>query len=102
MGSAKSKYKIVAVSAQQSTPEETPLQAPDWLALPIQKLQPLRAESLQICGNLGKGKFGLVCLCRHLPSTKHVAVKYMPKDIIFENQCLIRIQQVLRINKTLS
>ena len=43
---------------------------------------------------IGKGKFGLVFIGRHSNGNKHVAIKYIPKQIIFETQSSTRIQQV--------
>lgn len=43
---------------------------------------------------LGKGKFGFVFLAKCLANQKHYAIKYIPKQIIFDNQCVKKIQQV--------
>ena len=43
---------------------------------------------------IGKGKFGLVYTAQHMATSKHVAIKFISKDIIFETKGVQRIQQV--------
>ena len=50
----------------------------------------------------GKGKFGIVFFSLHLASKKHVAIKYIPKQIIFDTQSIARIQQEVDIISKLS
>ena len=91
------------------------MKCPDWLADSAKQLGPIKKENFDtsipigdcciefiyevvaflISGNgLGKGKFGLVFIGRHSNGSKHVAIKYIPKQIIFETQSSTRIQQV--------
>lgn len=44
--------------------------------------------------NTGKGKFGIVYFAQEAITSKAVAIKFIPKQIIYENKCLKRIQQV--------
>ena len=45
----------------------------------------------------GKGKFGIVYVAQESISSKAVAIKFISKQVIFENKCLKRIQQVCYI-----
>ena len=51
---------------------------------------------------LGKGKFGIVYMSKCVESKKYVAIKYIPKEIIFESKALVRIKQEIQFASTLS
>jgi len=81
MGGSSSSYKLINGSSGNSSPE--------WLASPDMKLMPMKAEIFTHTRVLGKGKFGLVYLAKHQQSTKdfrHVAIKYISKQTIFDFQ----------------
>lgn len=65
----------------------------DWVAQINSKLVSLKSESFNPISPLGKGKFGHVFLCQHTNSGKHVAIKFIPKEIVAECQCATRLQQ---------
>lgn len=50
---------------------------------------------------LGKGKFGIVYLAKSKETGTFVAIKYIPKDIIFESKATSRIRQELYFASTL-
>jgi serine/threonine protein kinase len=55
---------------------------------------PLRMEAFNMKVVIGKGKFGLVYTAQHIAAKKHVAIKFISKEIIFETKGVQRIQQV--------
>lgn len=69
---------------------------PDWLADPCSKLVG-KAENFTTLTGIGKGKFGFVYLCRHSPSQKHVAVKFISKAFVNETQSLVRLNQEIAL-----
>lgn len=91
-GGSSVNYKIIDGSANASTVGKS-----EWLADSSTRLLPINAESFQVKKATGKGKFGLVFLSCHSNTGKHVAIKFIPKDIITETQSAIRIQQELDI-----
>lgn len=98
MGGNSSKYKIAVGDGRSTLLSDNQV---EWMASPQQKVLPIKYDSFSVCGNLGKGKFGFVFLCKHHSSSKHVAIKYISKDAIFENRSLIRIQQEASINQSM-
>jgi serine/threonine protein kinase len=66
----------------------------DWVANSSNKgINPMKAESFNPISPLGKGKFGHVFLCQHSNSGKHVAIKFISKEIVSECQSATRLQQ---------
>eukprot|EP01038_Epipyxis_sp_PR26KG_P010546 gene10546-14168_t len=92
MGSGLTSYKLAKASDSDSH-----CSAPDWLAERGSKLSAFNVENVEKLIPIGKGKFGLVFLSKHKPSSKIVAVKFIPKQVIFENESLSRIQQEMNI-----
>ncbi len=77
-----------------------------WILDPhVTRIPPVRSDHFIPITPLGKGKFGLVFLCQHKSNNnnvnsvnpKFVAVKFIPKSIIFECKCIDRIQHELDI-----
>ena len=90
-GASSSSYKCVATGVMQRA-------RPNWLADPAEKLLPCKAENFKDLTACGKGKFGMVFLSKHLGgSGKHVAIKYISKDFIFETQSLLRLNQEIDV-----
>mmetsp|Transcript_20639 Transcript_20639/g.29553 ORF Transcript_20639/g.29553 Transcript_20639/m.29553 type:complete len:375 (-) Transcript_20639:452-1576(-) len=87
MGGSGSKYKM-----NSSKTRETQF-CPDWLADSGTKISPLKKENFENGAGIGKGKFGIVFTAKHSPGNKTYAIKFISKQIIFECQCLSRIQQ---------
>lgn len=48
----------------------------------------------------GKGKFGLVFLAQHKPTSKFVAIKFISKQAIFDSQKLEKFQQEITVLQT--
>lgn len=91
---ASSKFKCYAEAEAGGGSGRRP--RPDWLADPCSKLVG-KAESFASVTGIGKGKFGFVYLCRHSPSQKHVAVKFISKAFVNETQSLGRLNQEIAL-----
>eukprot|EP01036_Dinobryon_divergens_P024807 gene24807-33287_t len=87
MGGSIVKYKPNAIISSRE------IQCPEWLADSAKQMGQIKKENFDTSIPIGKGKFGLVFIGKHLNGNKHVAIKYIPKQIIFETQSSTRIQQ---------
>jgi len=92
-GASREAYRCEANASSTRKPRERPT----WLMPASQKL-----ASLKDFSNLraiGKGKFGLVYLCKQGQgaSGKCVAIKYITKAMIHETQCLVRLNQEVQV-----
>ena len=56
------------------------------------QILPMKGDSFVPLKAVGKGKFGLVYLCKHKNTSKHVAIKYIPMKIILECDASRRLQ----------
>lgn len=70
----------------------------DWIASKKSKVL-LREELFQSDSCIGKGKFGMVYLSKIHASehSEHVAVKYIPKQMIFDSKLIDKIQNEIDI-----
>ena len=91
MGCSDSKYRII-VSEQEGQ-----INIKSWIASPSTKLLPFKNENFSPLSPVGKGKFGLVYLTKHVNSSSHVAIKYIPMKIILDCDSHIRIQQEIDV-----
>ena len=57
----------------------------------------MKIESFTPYKAVGKGKFGLVYLSKHISTLKYVAIKYVPMKMILECDCRQRFQQEIDI-----
>lgn len=78
-------YQVVATNERPK--------ACEWTFPANTKLAPLKSDSFQNVTGIGKGKFGIVFLSKHKATSKHVAIKFIPKQMIYDGQSLQRIQQ---------
>lgn len=93
MGGSAGKYMISTSSEAIKLPEAT------WIAQSSTILT-LKRENFQNSKPIGKGKFGFVFLAMHTTAKKYVAIKYVPKQTIFDFQCIHKIQLELdHLNK---
>ncbi len=88
MGGGSSKYKIAATEQNEDM-------SCDWITLPSTRIVPIKAEVFTNICPIGKGKFGFVFLAKMNGGSKHVAIKYISKNFIFENQSAVRIAKVI-------
>lgn len=65
----------------------------DWIAKSSLSVSMLRSENFTPVSPIGKGRFGNVFLMKE-PNGKHVAVKFIPKNLILESDGILRMQQV--------
>ena len=89
MGASHSGYKLLV--SGEATPQV------DWIVGSKSKLTILKDESVEMTKAIGKGKFGHVFMCKHIPTSKYLAIKYIPKTIIHECQSASRIQQEMEV-----
>jgi len=69
-----------------------------WIATPIEKLTPMTEKSFTNTVGLGKGKFGFVFLAKQAlvqEGPLFVAIKYIPKQVIYDTDSKARLQQEL-------
>lgn len=69
----------------------------NWIATHLSEVSPIAIDSFDNRTVVGKGKFGIVFLSQHKVSKKCVAIKFIPKKIIFECQSADRINQEMEI-----
>jgi len=94
MGCESSKYRIVVSDASEYLGNS---KSCEWIAIPTTKLVPMRYENFTPFSALGKGKFGLVYLTKHIGTSKFVAIKYIPMQIILDCDSYARIQQEIDV-----
>ena len=92
-GSSTSYQFITETSKLKIAPNNTL----DWVATGSNCRPPMKPEGYEVIAPIGKGKFGLVHLVKALPSNKYLAIKYIPKQIIFDCEANNRIQNELDI-----
>lgn len=51
---------------------------------------------------LGRGKYGIVFLSKHVSTQKYVAIKYISKQVVYQNRCVKKIQQELNVLQTIN
>lgn len=90
MGGGASRYTVAVETNVSYKPV-------DWLASPNTRLVPMKNEEFDPITAIGKGKFGLVFLSKHIATKKYVAVKYIPKQIVYESKSAVRIQQEISL-----
>jgi serine/threonine protein kinase len=61
-----------------------------------------REDAFENITGLGKGKYGIVFLSKQQNSPKHVAIKYISKQIIHEHRCARKIQHEINILQAIS
>jgi serine/threonine protein kinase len=87
MGGGGSKYAIEPTSEK--------VRPCNWLLTSADHVTgSFRMDAFSLKMVIGKGKFGLVYTAQHVATTKHVAIKFISKQIIFETKGVQRIQQV--------
>jgi serine/threonine protein kinase len=101
MGGSSSKYKLGALTDTEVNQHKTKSEKDfSWILTSRSKI-PLKEDNFENITGLGKGKYGIVLLSKHLSLSKYVAIKYVSKQLILTNRCVRKIQQEISVLQAL-
>ena len=94
-GAVKSKYLMTGSSHSGSDKLK-------WIVNSTADLGQLKSENFKPKTAIGKGKFGAVFMAENMKTKQHVAIKYVSYEMIFSGKHADRVDQEIKVLKTVS